>query len=704
MPVTNINRVILAACLAMAALHAPAARSQTTQPPPYVAIENEVLENIRNQKIGFHTVDDLALPKPFLEAVADRVIRESFQERFRVVVAEGDALAAAKPPRSATQPVTDAPFALRRNPLNPLEPGFEHWLTYREIRPPLPGFRCSAVDCEPSNTAFSLAESATDAQRLAARIIGRTLAREGVVRAAAHAIAALGPDRFGKDARADLRLLSDVGLPADLLRYFRPTGSAQPVDAGWIAQQLISSPQVDGRFSADSFEFTFSQSLPGFRVAGEDGQYGVRSFRFQITRGDDWLGPGDGAGVDILRQVVQRVPEMPLMIHVEERFLEPLLETMRSWNMPNPQRIQLLAETMTVSQWAADNIRPGTVAVPGKRHRELAMLAPRYCSRGEDGSVFVPGDTKLLASLAATGRKVRCSPLHFQGGDLLAYYDREPAGCVLLAGEADIHRNVALGLTAAQAAEALRIEFGADRIEILPAASFHIDCELTIRRRGDSYLALVNDAPAAAEQIARIGMAVLRTGGLLSADDEARAARLLSQRRIAEFYEIVAPAIGALAIRPGQFSERRIRGFSVSAVDSAVGNFQRFLLAIDLLVALAELPQENSADGHTQAYFRSLRRLVARQKELHARLQALEFRVIPVPSLSADRLSINYVNAVHTPERCLLPVYGGLFEPLDRVVISRVTDVFGTDVRVTPIVCAESQRRGGAVHCSIGFE
>lgn len=701
MPFSRILALVLTVSLLRGALPA-----QTTQPPPFAAVEREVLDNIRNQAIGFHTVDDLALPQSFLEIIADRVIRESYAEQFRAVVSETHQPGGPRPPppRTTSQPIPDAPFALRWNPLDPHETGHAHWEQYSEIRPPLPGFRCSAVAGTGAATAFSLAESARDAQRQAARLVSRTLAREGLIRAAAHAILALGPEEFGRDARVDRRVLEEIGLPADLLRYFRARGAERPLEAGDIAGMLRALPRVDERFSAEAFGFQFEQTVPGFCIASEDGQYGVRALRFQMTRGDDWLGPGDGAGVDILRQIVQRVPEMPLVIHVEERFLGTLLDTMRPWNVSNPQRIQLLAERMTVSQWAADNVRPGTAAVAGRRHRVQALLAPRYASRGEDGSVFVPGDTRLLASLADSGRKLHNSPLHFQGGNLLAYIDPKRVAPVLLVGEADIHRNVALGLTVEQAAEALRIEFGAERIEILPAASFHIDCELTLRRRGDSILAFVNDTPAAAEQIVLIGLNALQAGGSLSAEAKLRAAQFLRQKHIAEFYQIVAPAIGALAVRPGGFSEARTTAFSASPVDSAVGNFQRFLLAIDLHLALAELPQETEADGFTQAYFRSLRRMAARQNELHARLEGLGFRLIRLPSLSVDRLSINYVNALQTPEHCLLPTYGGLFEPLDRLVVSRVADAIGPDVRVTPILSSESQRRGGAVHCSIGFE
>ncbi|GJQ27099.1 MAG: hypothetical protein HBSAPP02_21310 [Phycisphaerae bacterium] len=63
-----------------------AARSDA--PRVSTAIEDEVLENLRGQELGPAAVRDLKLPEPFLRRVADRVIRTTFRERYRVVVAQ----------------------------------------------------------------------------------------------------------------------------------------------------------------------------------------------------------------------------------------------------------------------------------------------------------------------------------------------------------------------------------------------------------------------------------------------------------------------------------------------------------------------------------------------------------------------------------------------------------------------------------------
>lgn len=680
----------------------------TTQPPPYIEVESEVFANVLNQQIGSHTVADLSFPREFVETIADRVIQSTYQERYRTVVRDPGMTtrpaAAPRSPRTSTQPVERSEFAIRQNPLHGTVREVDRWRNWGERRPPLPGFRICATEPNDWFSAIEFAGSASPAQHDTAGIIAKALAREGVVMAAARGILALGPQQFGADRNHDDRKLAENGLPSDLLRFFYVDGRDEPIDPKWIAARLTENAAIDNRFSSSAFEFRFAPSYPGFVVTSEDGRAGRRALRLQMTRGDDWLGPNDGSGLDILRQISRGLSETPLVVHVESCHLGPLVETMRTWNLSNPERIVLLSEDMTVSQWAGDNAKNGSAAVASKSLREFVTLVPRFASRGEDGPVFVPGDTRLLASLAATGRRVICSPLLFQGGNLIAVRLKDDGGVVLLTGEAEIYRNVALGLTPDQAAEALRIEFGAERLEVLPAASFHIDYELTIRTRGRDTVAFVNDSHAACVEIIRIGIEAIRRGGQISVADATRAAQLIRTEKFEQLFDLLAPAIGALAVRSGQFAESNIAAFSVSEVDSAVGNFQRFLFALDFELARAHSSREASADGHTQAYFRSLRRMETRQRELQRRVTTLGLTVYSLPSLSADRLSVNYVNAVQTNSHMLVPAYGGLFGPLDLHAERLIRGAVEPSVRVFRVNCAESQRRGGALHCSIGVE
>ena len=75
---------------------------QTPQLPPTPAeLELEVLANVRNQPLGDGTVDDLALPEEFLRRVADRIVRSSYEERYRIVVEDPVTPA---PPETADPP------------------------------------------------------------------------------------------------------------------------------------------------------------------------------------------------------------------------------------------------------------------------------------------------------------------------------------------------------------------------------------------------------------------------------------------------------------------------------------------------------------------------------------------------------------------------------------------------------------------------
>jgi hypothetical protein len=51
----------------------------------------------------------------------------------------------------------------------------------------------------------------------------------------------------------------------------------------------------------------------------------------------------------------------------------------------------------------------------------------------------------------------------------------------------------------------------------------------------------------------------------------------------------------------------------------------------------------------------------------------------------------------------LMPAYGGLYHALDRAAQRAIEAALGGHVRVVPILSGESQRRGGAVHCSLSI-
>jgi hypothetical protein len=94
------------------------AADQPASPPqaPGLTVEQEVRRNILDQPIGDHHVGDLKLPRAFVDRVTDRVIRESFEQRYRIVVDDSktaltspDAMQAMKKPApQATKPLNFA--------------------------------------------------------------------------------------------------------------------------------------------------------------------------------------------------------------------------------------------------------------------------------------------------------------------------------------------------------------------------------------------------------------------------------------------------------------------------------------------------------------------------------------------------------------------------------------------------------------------
>ena len=79
-----------------------AAGAQSQAPPPTPAeLEKEVRDNVVNQPLGDGTVADLSLPEEFLRRVADRIVRSSYEERYRIVVKDAETAAPAASPDSS---------------------------------------------------------------------------------------------------------------------------------------------------------------------------------------------------------------------------------------------------------------------------------------------------------------------------------------------------------------------------------------------------------------------------------------------------------------------------------------------------------------------------------------------------------------------------------------------------------------------------
>jgi hypothetical protein len=333
----------------------------------------------------------------------------------------------------------------------------------------------------------------------------------------------------------------------------------------------------------------------------------------------------------------------------------------------------------------------------------LALLVPRYASWGDDGSTFVPGETFLLpGAAAAAGAQLIHSPLLFQGGNTLCVTDPKTGQRILLVGDAEVWRNTALGLTREQVIQAFAAEFGVDRCEVLEGVSFHLDYDISVRAVGDQLVALVNDPLAAAALVLEAGTQALVRAAIVDPATAQQAIEALRKADHAGFLQRIAPIVYSTG-PDGRFPLSLAERFSSSPVDSGVGNLQRFLLAMDILVANDAQAAQMSASPHAASYLASIRRSQRDAAALSERLRALGMHVVAVPGISNATRSITALNGIHLDGVFLMPAYGGLYRSVDEAARLAVQTALGPEVRVIPIECGESQRRCGAIHCSLSI-
>jgi len=578
----------------------------------------------------------------------------------------------------------------------------QYWQSLPESVPPLRGFRVYPPSARGKQPPFTLPAMASKELRLAARTVGKRLAFDGLTATLLEVVRVAGDDPAMHRMDSCAAFLWSAGYPVDLLDYVyfaRQAGTNPPRLLDQVARRCASLGSEAADVLADDLAgtlFRFRATESSFRAASESGEYDVGLVRLQLVRGDYWRSPGAGGGLDLAGQLVEAFPEARFIATIERKHLNPFLQTASRWPIPTTASFTLMAQAIPVAQWTQDNGKAGVVTTDGGE-THLATLVPRYPSRREDQSDFIPGETVAVTRLATTGHRLIFSPLLFQGGNVLVASDAATEQRVLLIGEAEIYRNRALGLTREQVLEMFRIEFGADRCVVLPAVSFHVDFDVTVREHNGRMVAFVNDFDAGARHVLRAGVDVLARAGKLSDAQAVRARNHLAAGADAELVNLVGGLLGQEVARGhGRFTESFAELFSVGKADSGVGNLQRFLLALDRLSVGDVTP----AHPHAAAYLRTFSRQDVDQRKIERILADLGWKVVGVPGLISGDHSLSYVNGLHDRDRYLMPAYGGLFSRIDDVAASIFRRELGPEVSIVPILCGESQRRGGAVHCS----
>ncbi len=582
-------------------------------------------------------------------------------------------------------------------------------LVYRqslpEERPPLRGWRTPILENAGRKWPFDEPDAGAPPEiRKGADPVAVRLASDGLLPTLAKAIEFIGPARFGKDAAADTETLRSVGLPVDLLQSFylpaAKDGNGHAI-IKHIADRLTSGSSAEslrGELSAAGFRF--AKSANGFRLVTESGEEEIGLVRVQLSKGEYWHGIGDGGALDIIRQLSAALPDANFLVSTQRDQTTLLTGLVRLWPGFRPERFTVIAEPMSIGQWAQDNGKPGVIESDTTVKRRVVTLVPRYTSRGDDGSTFIPGESFMADGWAAAGLSVIQSPLIFQGGDLMAVRHPKTGERTLLIGEAEIYRNTAMGLSRDQAIDAFRVEMGVDRCVVLPSVSYHIDYELTVRAVGDELVAFVNDTPGISKSMVLTGVGTLQTAGLLTEDDARSIGSAMTHEHFREAIDLLDRKVFHGARQQGPFPESLARHFSKSLADSGAGHLQRFLLALDLVIAETESAGATPTDPNFAEYVAAIRRRDADRKRLHQQLADLGWRVVGIPSLGEAERSINYVNGIQARGMYLMPAFGGYYDAYDSTAQKAFEQILGPEVRVVPILSAESQRRNGAVHCA----
>ena len=685
----------------------------------------DALAAIRAAHCGLVPVAALDLPEPFLKHIVEWEIRNAWRRAYHQVQSPP----AAPPPPGANSSDAAATGAQGPQPamagsvtvldadsLRLEASAMDVWMEYLFDVPELRGFRAPlgaiAVDPWP----FKLLERETDdgqSQRYrdAATFVSANLARDGLIRTVMRLMKDVKPpsgDLPGAWVAADgtlkLNRLRAVGVPVVLLAMFTIDG--QPATA-FLAKWVTDGMPGDVQAIAARAAFNFVPSCPGFAAMAEDGSANVGSMRFQLPTNRFRDGVGDGSVLDVFRQLALRDASMPIIVSIHGDGIGRLLDEMQRWTIPQPGRIVIAPQPANLTQWAQDNCRTGRA--PGAREGSwrTVVLAPRYASRTELRSVCVPSDSLVMETLRrgfGGSLEIVQSPLLFQGGNAMVVVDPKTGRRTLLLGEAELHRNGALGLTDAQVRSAFTTEFGVHACEIMPAASLHIDLDFSIRRVNQDLVACVADDVSAARLVAIEGARSLgRNGVIPTADVDAMCRALAGDGPgTASAAAALNRAVDSLRDKNGVITAQLPAMFAPGA--AGVDFSRRWLAAVDVVMANATTDAQLAGMSLPQdyrSYMQSLRATHAQLDAQAATLQRLGMRTVRIPAMSDREVSVNPINGLHIGSVYLMPACGGPCESVDRAAREAFERAFGPDVQIQLINTSAVQTTDGGLHCMI---
>lgn len=520
------------------------------------------------------------------------------------------------------------------------------------------------------------------ALRLAAELVERELGGKGLLATLKGVLAV--PGFVVPDGEGLLEKLWAAGFPVDWLGSFSVGGSPLGDPLGVVRAVM------EGR---EGEVFRFRPSGDGFSMELEGGMGEPAWFRLQMGGGVRADGLVSGGSVDVIGQVVAAFSNADFVVAVpSDRIRMVERQALSHWELPRAGQLTLVPAGAELSPWAQDNGKAGLVRLSGAA-RIPATLVPRYASKESAGRVFVPRESEVMQTMGAMGHRVIPSPLLFQGGNLM--------GCgwagtrVLLLGEREVDRNLALGLTREQVLEAFRVEFGVGRVVVVPEVSYHLDLDVMVRWVGGVMVALVNDPVLAARRVAAVGVEAMRRGG---------GGGLEGVKPGWELGDGVPAAVWAgVALGRGEdgvFRRDFVSRFGLGMPDDASYQLEVFLTALDVLDAV-RVGRLGDPDPVGVAW----RRIIEGMKAQEGIFRGLGWRVVKVPGFPDTRVSMSYLNGFQSRTRLLLPVLGGRLAGLDREAADVFRGCLGSEVEVVPVRTLELQRHHGAVHCMVvGYE
>jgi hypothetical protein len=645
------------------------------------------------------------LPASFQKTLTDR----SLLDRMRVL-AYGLESDLAPGSRQLTRRPVANPRAFRILHSQPSSAVLNWRRTLAEDAVPRRGYRAAILEDATDFTA-PYPPPASDASikepdARAAAHVEHHLASEGLLPALAEVMSLLGPAALGSN-RAELpSRLRRIGFPVDLVRYFHrpkePGKAPAPYELLWEIRDRLRWGERLETLQEDltAVPFRFVKSDPDFQVATECGDEEIGLIRMQMGGGYR-NGIIPGGSIDLIDQMILALPEVDVLLSVPEEFFSNARRLALSrWSLPRTNQLALIGEPLPVTPWAQDNGKAGLLRMKGSSELIPATLAPRYACQGEGDSRFMPGESFLAEGWKLAGHEVIHSPLLFQGGNLMAVTDPVRHERVLLVGEAELYRNMALGLSRAQTLEAFREEFEVDRCLVFPGVSFHLDFDVTFRSRPGGLAAFVNDPMTASRIVLRRGLETLLEHQALEPSAAEKAFAYVRAKNDKGLYDWLSPLVGSWLGPGGSFPLSMEKWFAFERLDAPALNVRCFLLALDLVASRA---YPEPPPGWPVAYWKyltALRALDAIAQRQRAILEEQGWKVVPVPSWPDLGLGLNYLNGIQDLTRYLMPAQDGFYRDLDEAAAAAFEQECGEDFTVIPIMTVESQRQYGAVHCA----